>query len=206
MVTRILIVDDHPMVIEGIKALLQQAEEITVAGTVTDAFTALTFLKSNEVDVVLLDINLPDLSGIELCGKLKREFPRLKVLGMSTFKERSYITRMIEQGASGYVLKNVSREELIQAIGQVCAGQMYLDAEVSQVLVASPLPRPIPILTSREKEVLAWIAEGWTNNQIADKLFVSPLTVDSHRKNLLAKFGVKNTAALVKIAVQNQLV
>lgn len=203
---KILIVDDHPMVIEGVKALLQSAEGIEIIGSVNDAFSAMDFLKRNPVDVVLLDINLPDLNGIELCKKLKDDFPKLKILAMSTFKERSYITRMIEQGASGYVLKSVSRDELIEAITTAYAGRMYLSVEVSQVLVSSQPQKPIPLLTSREKEVLICIAEGLTNHEIADKLFVSPLTVDSHRKNLLAKFQVKNTAALVKFAVENQLI
>ncbi|MVM32570.1 response regulator [Spirosoma sp. HMF4905] len=202
----VLIVDDHPMVIEGVKSLLHTASSIQIAGSVNDAFSALDFLKNQPVDVVLLDINLPDLNGIDLCGKLKKEFPKLKILAMSTFKERSYITRMIEQGASGYVLKSVSQQELVDAIHQAQAGRMYLSMEVSQVLVSSPAPKAIPLLTAREKEVLACIAEGLTNHETAEKLFVSPLTVDSHRKNLLAKFQVKNTAALIKFAVENQLV
>lgn len=206
MKTRILIVDDHPMVIEGIKALLASADHVEVIGTVSDAFSARAFLKTTVADVVLLDINLPDLSGIDLCHKLKADFPALAVLAMSTFKERSYITRMIEQGASGYVLKSVSGAELLEAIEQARAGRLYLSPEVAQVLLSGPAPKPIPLLTSREKEVLICIADGLTNHEIADKLFVSPLTVDSHRKNLLAKFGVKNTAALVKIAVENQLI
>lgn len=101
-----LIVDDHPMVIEGVKALLQNVEHIHIEGTVNDAFSAVDFLKKNKVEVVLMDINLPDLNGIDLCGKLKEDYPKLKILAMSTFKERSCITRIIEQSASGYVLKN----------------------------------------------------------------------------------------------------
>ncbi|WP_428655663.1 response regulator [Runella sp.] len=202
----ILIVDDHPMVIEGVKALLQHVEYIHIEGTVNDAFSAVDFLKKNKVEVVLMDINLPDLSGIDLCRKLKEDYPKLKILAMSTFKERSYITRMIEQGASGYVLKNVPKDELVEAITQAYAGRMYLSMEVSQVLVSSQPQKPLPLLTSREKEVLGCIAEGLTNNEIAEKLFISPLTVDSHRKNLLAKFQVKNTAVLIKFAVENQLI
>ncbi len=195
----VFIIDDHPMVVEGIRALLRGAD---------DAFSALDFLKkTSEVDMVLLDINLPDINGIDLCQKLKQAFPRLKILALSTFKERSYITRMIEQGASGYVLKSISREELLDAIGRVYAGRMYLDLEISQVLTqAQVAQKALPVLRKREKEVLGCIAEGLTNPQIADKLFVSPLTVDSHRKNLLAKFGVKNTASLVRFAVEQGLV
>lgn len=203
---KILIVDDHPMVIEGVKALLQNVPEIQIFGTVNDAFSALNFLKKTLVDVVLLDINLPDISGLDLCEKLKVDFPKMKILAMSTFKERSYITRMIERGASGYLLKSVSQDELVEAIRQAYAGRMYLSREVSQVLVMSQAQKPVPLLTSREKEVLGCISEGLTNNEIAEKLFISPLTVDSHRKNLLAKFQVKNTASLIKFAVENQLV
>lgn len=204
--TRALIVDDHPIVVEGIKALLKCAENVDIVGSVSDAFAALSFLRSQSADVVFLDINLPDISGIDLCQKLRSEFPKLKILAMSSFKERSYITRMIERGASGYVLKSASADELLEAIGQARAGRLYLSQEVSQVLLSGPPPQPVPLLTSREKEVLACIAEGLTNHEIADKLFVSSLTVDSHRKNLLAKFGTKNTAALIKVAVQNGLV
>jgi DNA-binding NarL/FixJ family response regulator len=208
MPIRVLIIDDHPMVVEGVKALLQGTEGVEVVSTAYDAFSALAFLKTGAaVDVALLDINLPDLSGIELCQKLKQDFPGLKILALSTFKERSYITRMIEQGASGYVLKSISREELLDALAQAHAGRLYMGLEISQILIQAQAARKaLPALTNREKEVLACIAEGLTNPQIADKLFVSPLTVDSHRKNLLAKFGVKNTAALVRFAVEQGLV
>ncbi|MBK7869194.1 MAG: response regulator transcription factor [Saprospiraceae bacterium] len=203
----VFIIDDHPMVIEGIKALLNATDGITVIGSATDAFAAMDFLKSNNADVVLLDINLPEVSGLDLCPELKAKFPNIKILGFSTFKERSFISRMIAQGASGYVLKSASQEELIEAIQQAQAGKMYLSMEVAQIMVQAEAPQPqIPILTTREKEVLALIAEGLTNNQIAAQLYISPLTVDSHRKNLLAKLGVKNTAAMIKMALEYQLI
>lgn len=203
----VFIIDDHPMVIEGIKALLNATDGITVIGSATDAFAAMDFLKSNNADVVLLDINLPEVSGLDLCPELKAKFPNIKILGLSTFKERSFISRMIAQGASGYVLKSASQEELIEAIQQAQAGKMYLSMEVAQIMVQAEAPQPqIPILTTREKEVLALIAEGLTNNQIAAQLYISPLTVDSHRKNLLAKLGVKNTAAMIKMALEYQLI
>lgn len=203
----VFIIDDHPMVIEGIKALLNATDGITVIGSATDAFAAMDFLKSNNADVVLLDINLPEVSGLDLCPELKAKFPNIKILGLSTFKERSFISRMIAQGASGYVLKSASQEELIEAIQQAYHGKMYLSMEVAQIMVQADAPKPqIPILTSREKEVLALIAEGLTNNQIASQLYISPLTVDSHRKNLLAKLNVKNTAAMIKMALEYQLI
>ena len=205
---RIFIVDDHPMVIEGIKTLLRDASLINIVGSATDGYQALEALKKEPVDVALLDINLPDMNGIELCAEVKKKWPGLKVLGLSTFKERSYITRMIGQGASGYLLKNASREELEEAIIAAYRGGMYLGLEIAQVITkaAGESTPDLPVLTMREKEVLGLIAEGLTNNEIAEKLFISPLTVDSHRKNLLAKFGARNTAALVRLAMEYKLV
>ncbi|MEZ5039230.1 MAG: response regulator transcription factor [Saprospiraceae bacterium] len=204
---KLFIVDDHPMVIEGIKTLLQDSSIITIIGSATDAFQALDALKKEKAEVILVDINLPDLNGIELCEQLKKQFPGIFVLGLSTFKERSYITRMIAQGASGYLLKNASKEELEEAITTAYRGGMYLSMEVTQILTKATAnaASSIPLLTLREKEVLHLIAEGYTNNQIAAQLFISPLTVDSHRKNLLAKFSARNTAALVRLAVEYKL-
>lgn len=180
---KVFIIDDHPMVIEGIRGLLNGEPGIQVTGSATDAFAAMEFLKAQTADVVLLDINLPEVSGLDLCPELKANFPDMKILGLSTFKERSFISRMISQGASGYVLKSVSQEELVEAVRQAYRGKMYLSMEVAQIMVQpEPASAPVPMLTSREKEILALIAEGLTNNQIAERLFISPLTVDSHRK------------------------
>lgn len=202
---KVLITDDHLLVIEGIKALLKSNEEIEVTGHAHDGYSAIEFLKEHETDVILLDINLPDINGIDLCIKIKEEFPHIKVLALSTFKERAYITRIIEAGASGYLLKNVNREELVEAIEMVYEGKMYLNKEIAQV-ITNYSKLTIPVLTTREKEVLACIADGLTNQQTAEKLFLSPLTVDSHRKNLLTKFQVKNTASLIRFAVENKII
>lgn len=204
---KVYIVDDHPMVIEGIKSLLTDSPTATVMGSAADSFVALEELQTLEVDVALVDINLPDMNGIDLCAELKKRFPQLKVLGLSTFKERSYITRMLEAGASGYLLKNASKEELEEALLKAFRGKIYLSDEATQVITSSSGSADhVPLLTSREKEVLALIAEGFTNAEIAKMLYISPLTVDSHRKNLLAKFGVKNTAAMVKYAMEFRLI
>ncbi|MBK8568396.1 MAG: response regulator transcription factor [Saprospiraceae bacterium] len=200
---KIFIIDDHPMVIAGIRQMLQNADNVQVVGSASDGYVALEALKKQPADVALVDINLPDLDGIELCKKLRERFPKLKILGLSTFKERSYITRMIDAGASGYLLKNANGEELSEAIEAAHRGRMYMSMEAAQTIARPAANQPeLPILTRREKEVLALIAEGMTNNEIAEKLFISPLTVDSHRKNLLAKFGVKNTAAMVKYGME----
>lgn len=203
---RTFLIDDHPMVLAGIKALLSDSTLVEIIGVANDGNTALDAIKNTEVEVVLTDVNLGDLNGIELCGMLKKIKPGLKILGLSTFKERSYITRMLEAGASGYLLKNANKEELEEGIITAWRGRVYLSAEVTEVMT-SPAAKntPTPLLTSREKEVLTLIAEGMTNQEIAGQLFVSPLTVDSHRKNLLAKFEVKNTAAMVKMALEYKL-
>lgn len=196
------------MVVAGLNSLLGRLENIEVVGAVSNAFEAIPFLKKHTIDVILLDINLPDISGIDLCKKIHKEFPAIKILGISTFSERSYISRMIENGASGYLIKSASAEEIAEAIDTVLKDRMYLS--VSMEHIAKPLSiissDNLPALTKREKEILQLISEGLTNNQIAEKLFISPLTVDSHRKNLLTKLNVNNTASLIKLAVQNGLV
>ena len=205
---RVFIVDDHPVVVAGLTALLRQLGGIRVAGSAANAFQTIPFLKENPVDLVLLDINLPDVNGIELCRRIKKEFPGMKVLALSTFSDRSYISRMIDSGASGYLIKSASREEISTAVHTAMAGRLYLSLEMERVLQpAAPAEAgTVPRLTRREQEVLELIAGGLTNHQIAEKLFISPLTVDSHRKNLLTKLGVKNTAALVRLAVLRKLV
>jgi DNA-binding NarL/FixJ family response regulator len=205
---RVFLIDDHPLVLEGVRALLAGSPDLTVAGSATSAAAALAWLSANDADVVLLDVNLPDLNGIELCQKIKQAWPAVRVLGLSTFKERSYVTKMIEQGASGYLLKNAAREEIEDAIRAAHQGRMYLNMEIASLIVApaaADKSQRAPVLTAREKEVLALIGEGFTNQEIAEKLFISTLTVDSHRKNLLAKFSAKNTAALIKTAMDFQL-
>ena len=208
MLIRVFIVDDHPMVLAGLHSLLGGLENIEVAGTASNAFNAIPFLKGNKVDVVLLDINLPDISGIDLCKRINKEFPQVKIIGMSTFSERSYISRMIANGAAGYLIKSASAEEIAEAIATVLQDKMYVTVSLEHVMKPlSVLPSDrLPALTKREKEILQLISEGLTNHQIAEKLFISPLTVDSHRKNLLTKLNANNTASLIKIAVQNGLV
>jgi two-component system, NarL family, nitrate/nitrite response regulator NarL len=203
---RILVIDDHPMVLEGMKSLLADIEYITLSGTASNAFEAMQLLKDTTVDVAIVDINLPDVNGLDLTKKIKTEYPLVNVLAMSTFKERSYIVQMIQNGASGYLLKSATKEEIEEAIRSAYIGKLYLSLDINSVDVSEKMNMPIPIISSREKEVLKLIAEGLTNPQIADKLFISLHTVDSHRKNLLTKFDVSNTAALIKLAAKHSMV
>ena len=203
---RLVIVDDHPMVLEGMKAMLSQINYIDMIGTAANAFEAMELLRGYDVDVAIVDINLPEISGIELTAKIKREKPQVRILAMSTFKERSYISQMIQNGASGYLVKSASREEIEEAILSAYEGKLYLSMDINTVDINKQLQAPVPVISTREKEILQLISDGMTNPQIAGKLYISLHTVDTHRKNLLAKFNVNNTAALIKLAAKHQLV
>jgi DNA-binding NarL/FixJ family response regulator len=208
MVISVFIVDDHPIVIEGLRSVIERLEGHRIAGTASNAIDAVNCLKNLQVDVLLLDINLPDINGIDLCKKVRSEFPSIKVLGISTFSDRSYISRMIHNGAHGYLIKSASREEIAEAIASVMAGKLYMSLDMEHFLRPATVVGTdrLPKLTKREKEILQHIAEGLTNGQIAAKLFISPSTVDTHRKNMLTKLEVNNTAALIRLAVENGLV
>ena len=199
MATKTFIVDDHYMVIEGIRSLLQNEKNIEWMGHAMTASSCLAFLNKQLPDVILMDINLPDTSGIDLCKEVKTKYPSVFIIGLSTFNQQSFIQKMMDNGASGYVLKNATQDEITSAIETVMKGKTYLSEEASNTLRKDN--GATIVLTRREKEVLELIADGMTNAEIAQKLFISVTTVDTHRKNLLAKFETKNTAALIKIAI-----
>ena len=201
---KLFIVDDHYMVIEGIQSLLQHENDIEWMGHASNAESCLAFLQLRQPDVLFMDISLPDQSGIELCKIVREKYPQIFILGLSTFNQQSFIRKMMENGASGYLLKNADRAALMTAINTVLRGQHYFSHEV--LSSTKKQDELVPVLTRRELEVLALIAEGMTNNEIAGKLFISTATVETHRKNLLAKFSAKNTATLVHAATQMQIV
>jgi DNA-binding NarL/FixJ family response regulator len=202
MKAKVFIVDDHYMVIEGIRSLLQNESGIEWTGHATNAESCLAFLQRQQPDVILMDINLPDKSGIELCRDVKTKYPAIRILGLSTFNQRSYIEKMMENGASGYLLKNAGREELLKGIEMAMQRKLYMSHEAALSLRSTD-SQTLPILTRREKEILELIAAGLTNQEIADKLFISYTTVDTHRKNLLQKFEAKNVAVLINLATKN---
>lgn len=205
MAVKIFITDDHYMIVEGIRSLLQHEAGLEWMGHAMTAASCLAFLQQQQPDVILMDINLPDQSGIDLCQQVKAKYPAIHILGLSSFNQQSFIQKMIDNGASGYVLKNATREELTEAIEAVMHGQKFLSLEAAATIKKNEESK-IPVITRREKEVLALIAEGLTNNEIAEKLFISTTTVDTHRKNLLSKFEVKNTATLIRLAAQFQFI
>ncbi len=198
----ILIVEDHPLIIDGLTKLLSTWEKpckISTAGTGKDCRV---FMEIYTPDLILMDINLPDASGIDLCKEIHRNHPEIKIVALTTFNEKTYIRKMLEAGASGYMLKNSLPEEIIAALDDVLSGKIFLALEAQSVLKAKEASVNRIVLTNREKEVLYLIADGLTNQEIGDKLFISPLTVDSHRKNLILKLNAKNTASLVKNAAE----
>lgn len=205
---RVFIVDDHPVVIEGIHSLLQHEKDIEWTGQAMNAQSCLGFFVNNTADVVLMDISMPGMDGVELCKVLKEKYPGIMILGLSTFNQGLYIKKMMENGASGYILKNSSKEELLKAIHTVNSGGIFFSGEAGVALkeYQKSSASQLPELSPREKEILGFIAEGYTNPQIAEKIFLSSFTVDSHRKNLLAKLNVKNTASLIKLAVEQKLI
>lgn len=203
----VYLVDDHAVVIEGIYSLLKNEKDITPVGYATNAENCLHFLSYRTADVVLMDISLPDMNGIDLCREVKKKWPEVIVLALSTFNQGSYIRKMMEAGASGYLLKNAGRHEFTNAIHTVATGKTYLSDDARRALkVDTRLLDAMPQLTRREKEVLTLIAEGLTNSQMAERLFISPDTVDSHRKNLHTKLNVKNTATLIRFALDKGLI
>jgi DNA-binding NarL/FixJ family response regulator len=207
-VKTLAIVDDHPVVMEGMQKLLGTQPGIRVTGCFTSGASFMDFLKHNKVDVVLLDIALPDANGMDLCRDVKTKYPDTIVLALSNHSERSIIMQLLQNGASGYLLKNASAAELLNCINEALEGQVTFSREVKEIIARPTVNelREVPRLTKREKEILHLISEGHTTVDIADQLVVSPLTVETHRRNLLQKFEVKNVAALIKIAVQQGLV
>jgi DNA-binding NarL/FixJ family response regulator len=204
---RVFIVDDHYMVVAGIRMLLQHDPSLDFVGHASNGVSCMAFLKQQQPDIILLDINLPDVSGIDLCKKIKLLYPQIYILGLSTFNQESFIRKMLGNGASGYILKNASKQELKLAIDTTMKGKTYMSFSVAETLRHSSSKQgEQPLLTRREKEVLALIAEGLTNREIAEKLFISTTTVDTHRNSLLTKLNAKNTASLVKQALINKLI
>ncbi|MCJ7467748.1 MAG: response regulator transcription factor [Maribacter sp.] len=204
MTIKLFIVDDHYMVIEGIKSLLRHEESIIWSGHARNAAFCLAELRVNQPDIILMDISLPDKSGIELCKEVKATYPSIYVIGLSTFNQQSFIKKMLESGASGYILKNATKKEILEALQTVMKGGIYLNYEVSNQL-KSRTSVPFAVLTKREKEILKLISDGLTNVEIAEMLFLGTATVDTHRKNLLLKMGAKNSAMMVKLAIEHNL-
>ena len=197
---KILMIEDHQVVAQGISTMLNELNYVEKVEQVSEGNAGIEFLEQNpDTDIVLLDINLPDGNGIEFCASIRQQFPKIGIIALSTFNQAGIIHKMLENGADSYLLKNTSSDELIETIEKVSSGKKFLPSSIRKILSDQVVTiSKTPVFTKREKEVLALIAEGLTNQEIADKLFISQLTVISHRKSLLEKTESKNTAQLIK--------
>jgi DNA-binding NarL/FixJ family response regulator len=203
---KVFIIDDHQMILEGIHSLLLGEGEIEWMGSAKLPSDLMAFLKNKQPDVLLMDINLPQKSGLDLCKEVKDKYPAIQIIGLSTSDQVSIIRKMKENGASGFLLKDATKQEIVRALQEVNKGKEYVSFSVAEALKKSAPNDQLPMLTKREKEILEFIAEGLTNHEIADRLFLNSTTIDSHRKNMLTKFNMKNTAALIKMAMSNHLI
>lgn len=215
MPVKIFLIEDHELVRQGIKALLEDETDIIVTGEASNGEEALQKLKTEKPDVVLMDMNMPVMNGIECTRQVRHLHPDIKVLVVSMHDHESYLLEMLSMGADGYILKNSSKEELVFAIKRIAAGTMYIGSEFTLNILARyaveksnvPAVSTATIeLSDREKDVLELIAEGLTNVAISNRLFTSVRTIETRRKKLLEKTGTNNTATLIRYAVQNGLI
>ena len=211
MSTRLAIADDHLLVINGLKTMTATYPDVTVIFEATSGHELFQQLESNIPDLLLLDIQMPDMSGIDICKKIKSKFPSIRIIALTSFESISYVKQMMRNGADGYLLKNVDAKKLMRAIKSVMHNEQYIDEQVAHSLlndIISGKKKPVTSipLTKRETEILTLVAKELTNQEIADRLFISLRTVQTHRINLNQKLGVHNTAGLVNEAYKRGLI
>ncbi len=208
---KILITDDHQLVIDGIKLMLAEADDLACVGTANSGEQALELLATTPADVLLLDINMPGMDGLETCRRVRAAFPSVKILMLSMLREGSLVKMLLNEGASGYLLKNAGKDEVLEAIRKVHWGERALSSEVLDIFLQPSadkkrlLANPFPTLSRREKQILQLIVDEKTTQEIADELFISFGTVETHRRNILMKLNARNTAGLVKAAIEYNL-
>jgi DNA-binding NarL/FixJ family response regulator len=210
---RVIIVDDHQIIRDGIKALLYGAEAFEITGEAGSAEELLQKMSTIKADVALIDISLPGISGIRLTQQLSEAYPDLKVLILSMHLNEEYISSALKAGALGYLAKNTTRDELITAVGKVAEGQKYLGKEVSEIITAGYIHRvkndsaaEKDVLSRREVEILRLTAEGFGNKEISDKLFISIRTVESHKNHIMQKLELKSAVEMTRYAIKKGLI
>jgi len=210
----VLIADDHKMFVDGIDSILKPEGDIQVVARCYNGGEVEKLVEEHSVDLLLLDVNLPGMNGIDVCKRMQVVKPDLKIIAISMFNEESYVSEILSNGASGYILKNTGREELLKAIKIVHGGLSYFSEEVKATIMKGLMNQNkkkeaskdfFPKVSKREKEVLALIIDEHTTAEIAKKLFISLKTVESHRSSLLNKLNARNTAGLVRIAIENNI-
>jgi two-component system, NarL family, response regulator LiaR len=204
---RVMLVDDHTMVRRGLATFLRVFDDLELVGETSSGETAIQLCQRIRPDVILMDLVMPDMDGVAATRAIRRQFPSVQVLALTSFKEEGLVQKALEAGAIGYLLKDVSADELAKAIRAAQAGRSTLSPEAAQALVhaATKPPPPGRDLTERERDVLALMIEGMNNTEIAEKLVVSPSTVKSHVSNILAKLDVSSRTEAVVLAIQHSI-
>jgi two-component system, NarL family, nitrate/nitrite response regulator NarL len=207
----IFIIDDHPLVADGIAMMLKDVDYLTIQGTATTSKDAISFLNDQQPEIILLDISLPDIDGLQLCDIIRKKNKVSKIIGLTSANDASIITQLLHRGANGYLLKNMQRNELLEAIDKVMDGKIFLSKAANEKVLEQFFFTPssineIPAITRREKEILLLLEEGLNGPQIAERLILSPFTVETHRRNLMQKLNVNATQQLLKTARQLSLI
>ena len=201
---QVMIVDDHKMFVEGLEKFINSSEIAHVTATANTGESCWKELRKKQIDIILLDINLPDILGIDLCAQIIEKYPEIKILALTSFAEYAVIRRMLNSGAYGYILKSAAAETILEGIEIISSGEQFLCKEVDMLIKKQA--NTTVVLTAREQELLHFIVEGYTNIEIAEKMFLGVETINSYRKNLLCKLNARNTAVLVKIAMEQKLI
>ncbi len=211
MAIKVLIVDDHQLFREGLANLIGGSDEIEIIAEAENAGQAIEMTSKLNPDVIIMDIGLPKINGIEATKILKKKYPNIKIIALSMHSDKHYIKGMLEAGASGYLLKNSTHNQVMDAVKSVYNGKKYLSSTITEVLIDNYLGKDEPSgeeskLTQRESEILKMIAEGISTREIAKKLFVSVKTIGTHKQNILEKLNLKSTTDLVKYAIKNEII
>jgi len=203
----ILLVDDHTILLDGVKSLLSGEEDLQVVGQAGSAEAALEFLKKQDVDLIITDYSMPGMDGLSLLNTVKRIAPNTKIILLSMHDEVHLVKEILKAGVNGYVLKKDTHKELLSAIHDVKNGKVYLSSDVNKMLITNlNNPDEGKLLTDREREILKLIAKEYTNKNIAEELFISERTVETHRKNIFKKTGTNSLVGLIKFAYANNLI
>jgi DNA-binding NarL/FixJ family response regulator len=208
MKIKIVIADDHRVMLDGIRAMLRDVEDFEIVADALNGEELVAMVNAYQPDVVLTDIQMPVMDGIEAAKRIREKNPAVKIIALTMLNESMFIRRMLEAGVAGYVIKTVDKDELIRVIRKVAQGEKHFSEEVAAQLMngfSSTSSSPVDVLTRREKEILALIAKGLTDKEIAEKIFLSSLTVITHRKNILSKLGLKNKVEIARFALENGL-
>jgi DNA-binding NarL/FixJ family response regulator len=211
--TKVLLADDHQMIIDGLRLMLESEPRIEVVGEAHSGREVIeTVGRLDELDVVVLDINMPEMDGIEVTRKLKTSYPEIKILVVTMYNRKEFVKNLVEAGVDGYILKNSGKQELIEGILKVAQGEPYYGSDITRTIMRSyqkyrVFDSPMDIkITEREKDIIRLIAEGCNTQDIAEKLFIAKHTVSTHRKNILSKLEVKNSAGIIRYGIQTGIV